>query len=123
VSPVDTRTVTVRALGIVSLLVALAIGGWIFFAQARSTGPTSDLGKRAEHQAKAQAGAANFRLAVPVLQAHYAENGTYAGAGLPPNYGVTLVRADASSYCLQAGTGTSVQHVVGPGGSAAAGPC
>jgi hypothetical protein len=115
--------VTVRSLGILSLLVALAIGGWLFLAQARSTGPTSDLGKRAENQAEAQAEAANFRLAAPVLQAHYAENGTYAGAVLPPNYGVTLLRADAVSYCLQAGTGASVQHLVGPGGSPAAGPC
>jgi hypothetical protein len=115
--------VTVRGLGIVSLLVALAIGGWVFFVQARSTGPTSDLGKRAEHQAEAQAGAADFRLAAPVLQAHYADNGTYAGAVLPPNYGVTLLRADTVSYCLQAGTGTNVQHLVGPGGSLAAAPC
>ena len=52
-----------------------------------------------------------------------AENGTYVGATLPPSYGVALVRADAASYCLQAGVGGSVQHFVGPGGPAGAGPC
>jgi hypothetical protein len=115
--------VTLRSLGIVSLLVALAIGGWIFLAQARSTGPTSELGRRAEDQAQAHSGAASFRVAAPVLQAHYAQNGTYAGAVLPPSYGVRLVRADAASYCLEAGSGETVQHLVGPGGAPAAGPC
>jgi len=34
-----------------------------------------------------------------------------------------LARADASSYCLQAGTGATLQHYAGPGGTPAAGPC
>jgi hypothetical protein len=115
--------VTLRSLSLVSLLVALAIGGYLFYAQAKTVGPTSETGKRAQEQASAQAAGANFHAAAPVLQAHYAENGTYAGAVVPPNYGVTLARADATSYCLQAGTGGAVQHVVGPGGSPAPGRC
>ena len=57
------------------------------------------------------------------LQAWFAEHATYAGATLAPAFGVQLVRADAGSYCLQSGSGGTAQHVVGPGGTPAAGPC
>jgi hypothetical protein len=114
---------TVRSLGLVSLLAALAVGGWLFFAQAREAGPTSDVAERAQADANANVAATNFQSAVPLLQAHHAQAGTYTGAVLPPNLGVTLVRADTTSYCLQAGAGAAVQHVVGPGGSPASGPC
>ena len=114
---------TRRSFGLVSLLSALAIGGWLFFAQARETGPTSELGERAQAEATAQVAAANFNSAAPLLQAHHAQTGTYAGATLPPNLGVTLVRADATSYCLQAGTGGAASHLAGPGGSPAPGAC
>ena len=112
-----------RSLSLVSLLVALAIGGYVFTTQMRTTGPTSEAGQRATEQAAAQASAANFQAAAPVLQAHHAQNATYAGAVVPPNLGVMLARADATSYCLQAGTGGAVQHVVGPAGAPAPGPC
>ena len=114
---------TLRSLGIVSLLAALAIGGWLFFAQARDTGPTSDLAERAQADASTNVAGTNFQAAAPILQAHHAQAGTYAGAAIPPNLGVTLVRADAASYCLQAGTGAAVYHVVGPGGSPAPRAC
>ena len=114
---------TVRSLSLVSLLIALAIGGYLFTTQTRTAGPTSEAGQRATEQAAAQASAANFQAAAPVLQAHHAQNATYAGAVLPPNLGVMLVRADATSYCLQTGTGGDAQHLVGPAGAAAPGPC
>ena len=114
---------TIRSLSLISLLIALAVGGYLFMTQMRTTGPTSEAGARATEQAAAQAGAANFHAAAPVLQAHHAQTGTYAGAVVPPNLGVTLVRADATSYCLEAGTGAAVQHVVGPAGTPAAGAC
>jgi len=115
--------VTIRGLGIVSMLVALAIGGYLFTAQMRSAGPTSEAGRAATGQAAAQASAANFHAAAPVLQAHHAQNGTYAGAIVPPSLGVTLVRADVASYCLQAGTGSTTQRLIGPAGSPAPGSC
>jgi hypothetical protein len=120
---VDTGNVTLRSLGLVSLLVAVAIGGWLFFAQARETGPTSDFGERAQEEASVHVAGTNLQSAAPILQAHHAQAGTYAGAVVPPNLGVVLVRADATSYCLQAGTGLALQHVVGPGGTPTAGPC
>lgn len=114
---------TVRTLGLLSLIAALAVGGWLFLAQARESGPSSDAAKRAEAQASAGAAGTSFQAALPAMQAYFAEHGTYAGATLPPTYGVVVARADAASYCLQAGTGDSVQHVAGPGGTPAPGPC
>jgi hypothetical protein len=38
---------------------------------------------------------------------------------LPPAYGIAVVRADAASYCLQRGA----EHVDGPNGTPAPGPC
>jgi hypothetical protein len=114
---------TLRGLSFVSLLAALAIGGYLFYAQTKTVGPTSEAAERAEQQAGAEVATANFQAAAPVLQAHYAEHATYAGAPLTPNYGVTLVRGDATSYCLQTNTGDAVQHLVGPAGAPTPGPC
>ena len=114
---------TVRSLGLVSLLVALAVGGWLLTAQLRETGPTSDRGKQAEAEAASASAGASFQAAVPVLQAYHADHGTYAGATLPPAYGLVVARADATSYCLQTTGAAGVQHLVGPGGSPAPGGC
>jgi hypothetical protein len=115
--------VALRSVALVSLLAALAIGGWIFLAPSREVGPTSALGERAQAHAGERVAAANFQAAAPLLQAHHVETGTYAGAVLPPNLGVALVRADATSYCLEAQAGSVAQHVAGPGGSPVRGPC
>lgn len=114
---------TVRSLSLVSLLVALAIGGFLYARSAQETGPTSDVAKRAESQASSEVAAANFQSAMPTMEAYRAEHATYAGALLPPVYGVVVVRADETSYCLQADTGDSAKHVIGPGGTPAPGPC
>ena len=42
---------------------------------------------------------------------------------LPPVYAVAVVRADAGSFCLQAGAGAAATHELGPGGQAQSGPC
>jgi hypothetical protein len=111
------------ALGMVSLLVSLVLLGGLWAMNARQSGPTSDQSKRVEQQAQGVASAASFGEAAIQLEAFHAENGTYAGASLSASGGVTLVRADVSSYCLQAGSGTAAQHLVGPGGQPAAGSC
>jgi hypothetical protein len=112
-----------RGLGLGSLIGALAIVAGLWMLMARETGPTSKRVKQAEAEATAAAGSINFSQAALELEAHRLENGTYAGATLAPAFGVTLARADASSYCLQAGTGATVEHFTGPGGTPAAGPC
>ena len=119
---VDTRPVTLKGLGLVSLLITLAIGGYLYAQQAKTVGPTSKVATQAEAQAAAGVAATNFQAAAPVMQDWLAEHGTYAGASLPPGYGVTVARADGVSYCLQAGT-VAVQHQVGPTGPVQPGPC
>ena len=112
-----------RSLAFPLLLIALAVGGFLFVRQAQSVGPTSSVATQAETQAAADAAATDFAAAQPVLQAWFADHGTYAGVTLPPVYAVTVVRADASSFCLQAGAGTAAMHELGPGGQAQSGPC
>jgi len=114
---------TVRSLSLISMLCALAIGGYLFAQQMRDEGPTSQGAKNLESRASAAASTANFQAGSTMLQAWFAEHGTYAGAQITPSFGVALVRADATSFCLQSGTGPSAQHETGPGGAPAPGPC
>ena len=108
-----------RSLGLVLLVLTLAVGGYLFAQQSKTEGPTSAAAQRAETEAVAAASGTSFAAALPTLQAWYAEHGTYAGVTLPPAYEVTVVRADAGSYCLQAGD----LHENGPSGSPEPGPC
>jgi hypothetical protein len=108
-----------RSIALPLLLVSLAIGGFLFVRQSQTVGPTSPVVTQAETQAAAVASGTDFAAALPVLQAWLADNGTYAGVTLPPVYGITVVRADATSFCLQAGA----EHEIGPSGLPLPGPC
>ncbi len=112
-----------RLLGLTLLLISVAGGGYLFAAQSRSGGPTAPAVTHAETQAESVVAATNFQGADASLQAWYAGNATYAGATLPPGSGVVLVRADASSYCLQTVAGAAVEHELGPGGQPQPGSC
>ena len=112
-----------RAFGLISIVVSLALVGILWALTMQHSGPTAGSTKKAERDASAAVSAINFTAAATQLEAFHAENATYVGATLPPSFGVTLMRADAASYCLQTGVGGSAQHFVGPGGAAAAGPC
>lgn len=112
-----------RAFGLISIVVSLALVGILWALTMQHSGPTSATAKRAEAEATAAVSGMNFTAAATQLELYHAENATYAGASVPPSFGVTLVRADAASYCLQAGVGGAVQHFTGPGGTPAAGPC
>jgi hypothetical protein len=61
---------------------------------------------------------AELTVAATNLSSWYTAHGTYAGAN-PGVAGVTLVRADGVSWCVQ----TASAHENGPGGSVLAGPC
>lgn len=108
-----------RVLGIPALLVAVVVGVYLSSKDMQSNGPTSAAGQQAISQAQSATAGLNFNQAVPALQAFYDQNGTYVGATLPPGTGVVLVRADAISYCLQAGD----EHEDGPGGQPQSGAC
>jgi hypothetical protein len=112
-----------RSFGLPLLIISLAVGGFLFVRQAQTAGPSSTVAAQAESDATAAGTATDFAAAQPVLQAWFADNGTYAGASLPPVYGVVVARADASSFCLQAGTGPGATHELGPGGQPQSGPC
>lgn len=105
------------------MLVSLVIGGILLATQLRQNGPTAPEVTRAETQAQNAVAGINFQGADQAMQASFALNGTYAGATLDPSFMVTLVRADATSYCLQSNAGGVVQHEVGPNGTAQPGPC
>jgi hypothetical protein len=112
-----------RAFGLISIVCSLALVAIMWALTMQHSGPTSAGTKRAEQDAAVAVASLNFSAAATTLEGFHAENATYAGAAVPPAYGVTVAHADAVSYCLQAGVGTSVQHFSGPGGTAAAGPC
>jgi hypothetical protein len=112
-----------RSLGVISLVVSLALVGILWALTMQHSGPTSATAESAESKASAAVSAMNFTAASTQLEAYHAEKATYAGASVPPSFGVTLVRADATSYCLQTGVGSAAQHFTGPGGAAAAGAC
>jgi hypothetical protein len=112
-----------RGFGLVVVLCSLAIVGVLMALNLQHNGPTSRAATQAEAAGIAAVGTVNFTQAGTELEAYRAEHATYAGAVLPPSFGVTLVRADAATYCLQAGVGGSIQHFLGPAGPALAGPC
>jgi hypothetical protein len=112
-----------RSLAFPLLLIALAVGGFLVVRQTQSVGPTSRAATQAETQAAAAAAASDFGAAQALLLSWFAAHGTYAGVTLPPVYAVAVVRADASSFCLQAGAGTGTTHELGPGGQPQSGPC
>lgn len=112
-----------RGIGLVGLLAALALIGALWALSARTSGPTSATATQAETEAQQVSAGVNFSQAALQLEAYHAENGTYAGAMLPASFGVALVRADATSYCLQSGSGPAAEHELGPGGSVAPGGC
>ena len=113
-----------RVLGLPVLLVVLVVGGYLTMKSMQSSGPGSPTVTQAIAQANTSVAAANFQGADTAMGAFFAQNGTYAGAALPPGSGAVLVRSDATSYCLQATAANgTVEHDAGPGGQAQPGPC
>ncbi|MGZ4315324.1 MAG: hypothetical protein ACXVRS_05775 [Gaiellaceae bacterium] len=112
-----------RVFGLVAMMCSLAIVGVLTMQSMSHNGPTSSKTKLAEAHATAAVGGLNFTAAATELEAYKSEHATYAGEVLPPAFGVSVMRADAVSYCLQAGIGGAVQHFTGPGGTPATGPC
>ena len=108
-----------RVLGIPAFLVLAVIGIYLYAQDAQSNGPTSASGQQVITEAQSAVAATNFGQAEAAMQAFYVQSGTYAGATLPVGTGVVLVRADAYSYCLQAGD----EHEDGPGGQPQPGGC
>jgi Tfp pilus assembly protein PilE len=110
-----------RGISLLSLLATLLVVGWLLTAQ-NGHSPSPSETTQAVEQAQQAAAGLTFQQAETQLEQSHALNGTYTGASVA-GFGVTLIRADASSYCLQTGSGTAVSHFAGPGGTTASGPC
>jgi hypothetical protein len=104
-------------------LISLAVVGGLLAMQSKSQGPTAAAVTQAESQALATAASTSFSQVGQVLQANYAQAGTYVGAQLPLGSGVTVAQATDTSYCLETNVNGTIVHEVGPGGSPAAGRC
>ena len=103
-----------RGVPLLSLVVALLIGAFLWSGQTHGSSSPD----RQVEQAQQTASAVTFQQAASVLEDFRAVNGTYAGASLA-GFGVRLARADAASYCIQAGA----SHLAGPGGAVQPGTC
>jgi hypothetical protein len=110
-----------RSLGLVSLVLALAVVGYLASRQMGSTGPSSPAASQAIVDAGNEVAALNLQQAALTLEQHRAATGSYLAADLGA-LGVALARADAASYCVQT-TREPVTHLAGPGGTPAAGSC
>jgi Tfp pilus assembly protein PilE len=105
-----------RGIGLLSIVVALVAAAYMLSAQLS---PTSQQTATPEiDQARQTAAGVKLEQGAFAIEQFHALNGTYAATTLG-HLGVKLVRADTSTYCLQAGN----EHLAGPGGSPAPGPC
>jgi hypothetical protein len=91
-----------KSLSLVSLVCALAIGGWMWTRQSLQTTDRAPV--------------AILQAAATALEFSHRANGTYAGATPEP---VTLVSADIRSYCIEYGG----YALAGPGGVPVPGSC
>lgn len=92
----------VKTFGLVSILAALAVTAVLWSQQAR--------------EARDEAPTAILQAATTALELNHRIRGTYAGVTFSD---ATVVRADARSYCIEAGG----SFVAGPGGRRQPGHC
>ena len=100
-------------------IAAVAFGGWRMLipgSDGASSGVSNEVSSLISTTLQA-----SFTGGQASLDAQRNATGSYAGAVVQPP--LTLVRADATSYCLKLQKGAVLQHLVGPGGTAAPGPC
>src|SRR5262245_36439088 len=118
----DHRRVS-RTFSIVSILAAVAVGGFMLTAQAAQRAHDRHKDHAAVSEATANGYEANVQQAALALLAQQVDTGSFAGTDLRAYPGVELVRADSSSYCIQMGSGDTELHLEGPSGATAPGGC
>ncbi len=104
-----------RVFGLLSLLGALVAMWWLLSAAYRELGPKPDR--------EPVAGPLALEKAAEMMEDWRVATGTYAGVKLEGFGGITLVRADETSYCLQLAYGGGTYHREGPNGASALGAC
>jgi hypothetical protein len=107
---------------LIGLVLLVGIGVGIYFIGRSVEGESNVVATVAAlpDRAAITVAEANLQTAAQAASTYFSEHGTYAGMTL---VGASVKRADATSYCLENVVRTSVAHLAGPGGTAAAGPC
>jgi len=98
---------------------ALVFGGWKTFLPA-GNGGTKEVTDAVSNVLDSVT-SAEFTGAKATLDVQRTSTGSYADAPVSPP--ITLVRADANSYCIEYSQGPVLQHLVGPGGTPQPGHC
>ena len=100
-------------------IAAVAVGGWRMLvpgADSASSGVSDGVSALVSTTMRAA-----FTGAQASLDAQHNATGSYAGGVVQPP--ISLVRADASSYCVQIAQGAVLQHLEGPDGAPTPGAC
>jgi hypothetical protein len=105
-----------RTFGLISITAALVITAYLWTQSAHDAAGPSALAT--PNDAAKVTASFNLQQAAPAMELWRSANGSYVGVSLDPAWGVTVVRADATSYCLRTGVAPNVQHLEGPGGNA-----
>jgi len=108
-----------RGLGLISLLVSLAICGMLYSSQLKGGGakPSSLQQNRVVQEANSAAAAMTAMQAERELAAYQAEHGTFVGAAVTDISGVTVLHAEATTFCLQIVSNGGFVYDAGPGGT------
>jgi hypothetical protein len=107
---------------VVGLLITTAIVMFLVVQEMKKQGPSSPTVSTAIQQGSQNVAYTNLQSAKSIMDLQFTSAQTYAGAHVG-SASVTLVRADATGYCVQAGVAAEVAHLTGPGGAPAPGPC
>jgi hypothetical protein len=107
---------------IVGLLVATVLVLFLTVQELKKDGPQSKQVSTAIEAGSVNVSSTNLTGAKSMLDLQKSSTGSYVGADVT-GAGVTLVQADETSYCIQAAAGNAVEHLAGPGGAPAPGPC
>ncbi len=101
-------------------IAAVAFGGWRMLLPGTGGGDSNAISDGVSSLVSTTLNA-QFMGAEASLDAEKTATGSYAGT--PIQAPLTLVRADASSYCIELSQGPVLQHVNGPGGTPQPGAC
>jgi len=114
-----------RGLGLVSLVISLVVSLMLFSSQLTGGGskPASPKENPIVQQANAVAAEAAAMQAEHELAAYQADRGTFVGANVTDVAGVTVLHAEATTFCLEIASNGSVLYDAGPGGTPSAQRC
>src|SRR2546421_769286 len=114
-----------RGLGLVSLVVSLVVSLMLFSSQLTGSGSKSVSPKQNPivQQANSVAAEAAAMQAEHQLAAYQADRGTFVGVNVTDIAGVTVLHAEATTFCLQIASTGGILYDAGPGGTPSAQRC